>query len=282
MKSRKGTPEYCLDSKPAICKYKINMKDNQGGPVKRRNVFVSGISHGIGVSICEKLVADGFFVHGTFNVHVDEARALRQRLEHVEIYHADFNDRSQTLLLIEKLKSIPFYAIVNNAGMIEFEDYDKFDISIWDRTIEVNLTAPLLFTLRLGGQLEAGASVVNVSSTDGMIGSFASMSYSASKAALINLTKSLSINLGKRGIRVNAIAPGWINTGMSTEASYEATQITPMGRNGLPNEVADLVSYLISDRASFVNGAIIVIDGGYSNVDYIMLREAKGLAKEQG
>src|SRR5260370_40908814 len=86
---------------------------------------------------------------------------------------------------------------------------------------------------------------------------------------------SLGNNFGRRNIRVNAVAPGWINTGMATEESYQAVEITPLARNGWPEEVANLIAFLVSDEASFVNGETIIIDGGFGNVDYIMLQEAK-------
>ena len=239
--------------------------------------LVTGISRGIGKAICEKLVNEGFTVYGTYNTGEKEAREVKRRLKNVEIFQVDFRHREQTLALIKKLRDVKFNAIVNNAGMFELEDFGNYDFEIWDNTLEVNLNTPLLISLKLQDNLKEGGAIVNIASTDGFIGAFASVAYGASKAALINITKSLANNFGKRGVRVNAIAPGWIDTGMSTEESYEATTLTPLGRNGKPEEVAEVVSYLISDKASFVTGATIVVDGAYTCVDYIMKKEAEGL-----
>ena len=183
---------------------------------------------------------------------------------------------------MNKLKGIQFDAIVNNAGMIEFERFDDYDniLGIWDSTMEVNLNTMLVICQKLRNNIKDGGAIVNIASADGLIGSFSSISYSASKAGIINLTKSLANLFGKRKIRVNAIAPGWINTGMATESSMEAASLAPLGRNGTPEEVAEVVSFLISDKASFVDGATIIVDGGYTCVDYIMKKEAEEF--EQG
>jgi len=245
--------------------------------MSQKTALVTGAAIGIGRAICDKLVSEGYKVYGTYNTSVDQANELKRKLKRdVEVLQADFRSRDQTLELIEKLNGVQFDAIINNAGMIEFEDFENYDFDVWDHTLAVNLTTPLLISLKLKDNIKKGGAIVNIASTDGLIGSFASMAYSASKAALINLTKSLGNNFASKGVRVNAVAPGWIRTAMSTEESSGADEITPLGREGRPEEVADLVSYLISEKASFITGATIVIDGGYTCVDYIMLQEAKG------
>jgi 3-oxoacyl-[acyl-carrier protein] reductase len=241
--------------------------------------LVTGMSRGIGKAVCENLVAQGYKVYGTYNTGQKEATEVKERLKNVEIFQVDFTKREQTLELIQKLNDVKFDAIVNNAGMIEFEDFENYDFAIWDNTFEVNLNTPLLISLKLQNNIKKGGAIVNIASADGLIGSFASMAYSASKAALMNLTKSLGNNFAQKGVRVNAVAYGWIDTGMSTEESYQASSITPMGRNGTPKEAADVVGYLLSNKASFITGATIVVDGGYTCVDYIMKLEAEAETK---
>ena len=248
-----------------------------------KTALVTGISKGIGKAICKKLVTEGYFVHGTYNSSQDEAIKLQEELKNVKLYQVDFSLRQNTLDFLSELKnsSIKFDAIVNNAGMIEFENFEDFDMDIWDRTLEVNLNTILLVSTKLKDQINKGGAIVNISSTDGLIGTFASMSYAASKAALINLTKSLGNNFGKYGIRVNAISPGWIDTAMSdqdgfTEKLDETTFLNPLGRNGMPSEIAEVTYFLLSSNSSYINGANIVVDGGYTNVDYIMKKEADG------
>ena len=241
----------------------------------KKVALVTGVSRGIGRAIAKKLASEGYFIHGTYNTGKKEAEELKKEIKSIEIYQVDFKDRKQTQQLVKKLKKIKFDALVNNAGVFQLEDFDNYDFEIWDSTFEINLNAILVICLGLKNNIKKSGAIVNIASTDGMTGSFAGMAYSASKAALINLTKSLGNNFGPKEIRVNAIAPGWVNTDMDTEVVGDAPDLTPLGRNARPEEIANVVSFLLSDKASFANGATFVIDGGYTNVDPIMKKETE-------
>lgn len=239
------------------------------------NALVTGASRGIGKATAELLIDRGYTVHGTYNQSKTEAEQLTQRHPGIHFHQADFTDPASVDNLLSGLAGIEFHGLVNNAGIFEMDGFADWDYELWRTVFEVNLIAPARLTMGLRDQIVPGGAIVNVSSLDGLVGSFHSMAYSASKSALINLTMSLGNNFGRRNVRVNAIAPGWINTGMATPESYQATEITPLGRNGKAEEVAALIAFLLSGEASFVNGATIVIDGGFGNVDYIMLQESK-------
>jgi 3-oxoacyl-[acyl-carrier protein] reductase len=236
------------------------------------SALVTGVSRGIGRAICVRLLEEGYRVHGTYNSGQTEAEHLAETHEGLKVYQADFQDESSVSRLLKNLEGVTFHAIVNNAATAEGEDFDNFDYGIWTRAFQVNVNTPLRIVLGLKNQIPVGGTIINIASLDGLTGAFGSMSYAASKAALINMTKSLGNNFGLRGIRVNAVAPGWIDTDMAGGISSQAVELTPLGRYGRPEEVAELVAFLVSDRAAFINGETIAIDGGYANVDYIMLQ----------
>jgi NAD(P)-dependent dehydrogenase (short-subunit alcohol dehydrogenase family) len=237
--------------------------------------IVTGATKGIGKAIAIQLVKDGCSVHGVYSTSDKEAGALHR--EHGIIFHkVDLGDREQTLAFAREFADQEVCVLVNNAGIWEADSIDDMSYDNWDKTLEINLTAPLILSAELSKMMQPGASIVNITSTDGLIGAFDGIGYSASKAALVNLTKSLGNSLGSKGIRVNAVAPGWIDTDMVDDVPTQLSQeMTPLGRNGLPEEVASAVAFLVSDKASFINGETLTIDGGLINVDYVLKKESE-------
>lgn len=250
-----------------------------------KTVLITGASRGIGRATAELLLADGYDLHAT-NARdraaaeglADMGKALGRK---VTLHQLDAGSRDSQDALVQALQGVSLHGIVHNAGMIAFETFGNYDPMIWDQTLEVNLAAVLRLTLGLKWQISDGGSVVLISSTDAFVGSYASMAYAASKAGMVSLAKSLACNLGARGIRANAVSPGWIETDMTTGASSGSASVTPLGRDGRSEEVAGVVAFLLSDRASFVSGISLAVDGGYTASDPIMREEARPLGQDQ-
>jgi 3alpha(or 20beta)-hydroxysteroid dehydrogenase len=158
--------------------------------------------------------------------------------------------------------------LVNNAGIPFRDRLEEVSVADWDRVISINLTGPLLGIQTVTPLMTAGGSIVNVSSVAGLTAHFG-VAYTTSKWGLRGLSKVASLELGPRGIRVNTICPGYIETPMTASASPAFRQAnimeTPLGRTGTADEVAPLVVYLISDESSYVSGTEIPVDGGLSS-----------------
>lgn len=165
---------------------------------------VTGASRGIGRAIAIQLSKAGYDVHGTYNSSKESADQLSAEFG-IKFHQVDLSNRTQTLSLVKELSSLQIATLVNDAGIYEADELENMNYQNWDNHLAINLTAPLILSLELSKAMQSGSSIVNITSTDGMMGAFDGLSYAASKAALINTTKSLGNFLGPKGIRVNAL-----------------------------------------------------------------------------
>ncbi len=236
----------------------------------------AGSPTGIGFACAQILAREGASVAVCSTTDRIQERVTELSTDGVRAagFVADLTDRSQTRALVadilERLGQVDI--LVNNAGMVtvgepeqDDREFAEMDDSDWDRSIAMNLTTAYNVTRAIfPGMLERGwGRVVMVSSVTGpLVTTTASAAYSAAKAGMDGLMRALAIEGGPRGVLVNSVAPGWIASGSQRPEEAVAGEHTPLGRSGTPLEIAEVVAFLATDRASYLTGQSLAVDGG--------------------
>ncbi len=234
--------------------------------MSRENIFVSGASRGIGKDIAINFAKKGFNVVGTSRNNFN----FSEDLENLIAIKLDITNRNDINDCFDKLKSMNLLPdiLINNAGITSDQLFIRMKDEEWDNVIETNLTGTFnLSKVFIKNMLKKKfGRIINISSISGLMGNPGQVNYSSSKAALSGFTKSLAKEVGSRNITVNSVAPGYIETDMTSflenETRMNIIKNIPLGRIGNVNDVSDLVMFLASEEASYITGQTISVDGG--------------------
>ena len=230
--------------------------------------LVTGGTRGIGRAISERLKADGFAVAANFAGNEDAARQCEADLG-IKCYKFDVANYDDTGAGLKKIESDlgPVDVVVNNAGITRDAPFHKMTIEQWKEVIDTDLTSAFNVTRQVWeGMRERGwGRIINISSINGQKGQFGQANYSAAKAGLIGFTKALAQEGAKKGITVNVVAPGYIDTEMVRAVPEKVLEsiigTIPVGRLGKAEEIASMCAYLSSEEAAFITGATMTVNG---------------------
>jgi 3-oxoacyl-[acyl-carrier protein] reductase len=243
-------------------------------PLEGKTCVVTGGARGIGRATVMAMAEAGANIAINYHNSNGAAHELCQTVQEMgvkcEVYAADVSKEDEAHEMVEEIVNDfgPVHLLVNNAGINRDKSFLKMTRMLWDEVLGVNLNGPFNITHEiLPSMMEAGwGRIINVASVVGQTGNFGQANYAVTKGGLISFTMTLAREVARKGITVNAVAPGYIETDMTRDVPApvldQVKSMTPQGRLGRPEEVAAAIVFLASPKASYITGQVIAVNGG--------------------